>query len=84
MLNKKAEDFCSDNFYYVFVNLKGHEERPGFHIVQSKVVANYIKRTHQVWLGETGRRGQPHKDNPMRIFNDKNNRYLEKWELLGL
>lgn len=84
MLNKKAEGYCGDNLYYVFVNLRGKAERPDFHIVPSMLVAEYIRETHKKWLVEPGRKGRSHRDNPIRIFNDKNGKYLEKWELLGL
>ena len=39
--------------------------------------------THQRWLKTPGLKGQ-HQDNPMRKFGDNENKYLNKWELLGL
>lgn len=84
VLNKKAEDFFADNLFYVFVNLKGQEERPDFYIVPSEVVATYIKSNHSQWLKTPGKQGQTHKDNPMRKFRDKEKQYLGLWGLLGL
>ena len=84
LLNKKAEDYHDKNIYYVFVNLKEAGEKPEYHIVPSEKVAAYVKRTHSEWLKTPGKKGQQHKDNTMRVFRDENNKYLEKWELLGL
>jgi len=84
VLNQKAENYFGDGLFYIFVNLKGEDESPDFYIVPSKVVANYIKKEHQEWLRTPGRKGQPHKENPMRMFRDKEDKYLGKWELLGL
>lgn len=84
ILNQKAENYFGEDLFYVFVNLKSENERPDFHIVPSKVVADYIKKGHKKWLKIPGKKGQPHKDNPMRMFKDEDNEYLERWELLGL
>jgi len=83
LLDKKAESYFSDNLFYIFINLnKG--EKPDFFIVPSKVVANYVKESHQRWLITPGRKGQEHKDTTMRMFKDKNCKYLNRWDLLGL
>ena len=85
VLNEKAEEYKGPALYYVFVNLKNKVDvRPDFHIVPSEVVANYIKKEHDEWLLTPGKRGQPHKETPMRMFGDKDDAYLEKWEKLGL
>jgi len=83
MLMKKAEDYYSDNLFYVFVNLNngGH---PNYFIVPSKTIAKYVKRSHTKWLGTPGRKGQKHKDNPLRKFDDKDGEYQNRWDLLGL
>lgn len=82
ILNKKAEDYFADNLFYVFVALK--DGLPDFHIVPSTLVAESVRTGHAEWLRAPGRRGQPHKDNPMRMFRDPEGRYLERWDLLGL
>jgi len=83
VLNKKAEDFYSDNLYYVFVTLKNTKERPDFYVVPSKVVADYVRRDHRQWLETPGKNGQAHKDNPVRKFRDIGKQYLNRWDLLG-
>lgn len=83
VLNKKAEDDLAENLFYVFVCLPP-ESPPEYHIVPRKVVARYVRERHQRWLATPGRRGQAHRDNPMRTFRDPENRYKNRWELLRL
>lgn len=82
MLNSKAEDYVAPNLFYVLVALG--DGLPAFHIVPSKVVAGQIKTYHAEWLRTPGKRGQPHMDNPLRTFRDKDDKYLGRWDLLGL
>ena len=84
LLSEKAESYHSDTLFYVFVNLNGLNERPAYHVVPSKVVADFITSDHRGWLAKKGKGGKPHKNTPMRVFLDKESKYLDKWELLGL
>ena len=84
IMSQKAEKITDSNMFYVFVSLYENDEKPEYHIVPSEKVAAYVKRTHSEWLKTPGKKGQQHKDNTMRVFRDENNKYLEKWELLGL
>ena len=81
-LGQKAESLRADNLFYVFVILKGDMERPDYFIVPSKEVAKHVKEGHQAWLNAPGKKGQQHKDNPMRQFADKEGLLLERWDLL--
>jgi len=58
---------------------------PDFFIVPRNAIAAYVWCNHQVWLKETRRDGQPHKDNSMRNIAQKYlNDYKERWDdLLG-
>jgi len=84
ILNKKGEDYYSDTLFYVFVNLKELDQRPDFFVVPSKVVADFIKYSHSQWLKTPSRKGDPHRDTAMRQFSDKEDKYLERWDLLNL
>lgn len=84
ILNKKAEEMTDENMFYIFVRLTALDERPFFHIISSADVANYVKTSHRNWLRTPGRGGQKHKDTNMRKFEDPENKYLDKWGLLGL
>jgi hypothetical protein len=83
ILNKKVELSQKENFFYVFVSLKGELERPEYFIVPSKKVAEFIINDHKKWLSTPGIKGQAHKDNNMRKFHDPKGEYLERWELLS-
>lgn len=84
MLNEKCETYFSDVHFYVFVNLGDLSERPSFHIVPSKVVAEHVRYYHRQWLDTPGREGQEHVDTPMRKYSDPENVYLERWESIEL
>lgn len=84
ILSEKAEKQVSENFFYVFVNLDIDNSNLRFHIVPSKVVAEYICKDHQDWLSSPGKKGQARKDTPMRKFLTTTDEYLNNWDLLGL
>lgn len=84
ILNKKGENFYSDTLFYVFVNLKSIDERSDLFIVPSKIVADSIKHGHAEWLKTPSIKGTPHQDNLIRLFSDKEGKYLERWDLLNL
>ena len=84
ILNKKCENYFAKNLFYVFVSLNDNQKAPNFYIVPSKVVAKAIKESHDFWLKTPGKRGQKHKDNPMRKFGDRERKYHDRWDLLGL
>ena len=81
-LKKKAELTKSPNHYYVFVSFKGLLTRPEYFIVRSRIVASTLKKGHSKWLITPGKRGQPNRDNEMRVFADGSGEYLERWDLL--
>ena len=84
ILNKKSEEYFSNNHYYIFVALSKLNQRPAFHIVPSKIVAEYISTSHANWLKIKKRDGSDRKDSTMRKFNDPENKYLESWHLIQL
>ncbi len=81
-VGQNAENLYFDNMFYVFVALKKINERPEYFIVPSKAVAKQVKDGHKKWLETPGKKGQAHKDTPMRHFIDKEGKYLERWDLL--
>jgi len=84
LLNEKSEVFTSDTHYYIFVAIGKLSDPPNYHIVPSRDVAEYVRENHRNWLQTPGRLGQKHSDTPMRQFKDREDKYLNKWELLGL
>lgn len=84
ILNEKSESFYAKNHYYVFVNLNDSTKSPDYFVVPSEQVATYIKTSHQTWLETPGRSGKSHNATTMRKFSDKEEQYLDRWDLLGL
>ena len=81
-LNEKNERIEGDNIIYFFVSLN-ELEQPEYHIVPSKIVAKTIRESHAKWLATPGKKGQPHNDNPMRKFDDQDDKYLNNWGCLS-
>jgi hypothetical protein len=69
---------------YVFVALQGLGQRPSFHIVPSKVVADYTSSSHSEWLKGKKPDGGRRKDSSIRKFDDYEDRFLEAWALIQL
>ena len=84
ILNSKAERISEDQLFYVFVALGGEDGVPAYHVVPSKVVAQYTTRSHRNWLAGTKSGGSARKDSGMRKFNDPDGEYLDAWHLLRL
>lgn len=84
ILGKKAESIKDKNMFYVFVALKSEEESPDYHITPSLEVAKYVINRHKIWLNTLGKGGRPHVDTSIRIWDDPENKYLDRWDLLGL
>lgn len=84
ILNKKAESYCADNHYYVFVVLHAVGQRPDFYVVPSKVVSEYVSTSHRKWLAGSKKDGSSRKDSAMRVFHDHEDKYKEAWSTLGL
>jgi hypothetical protein len=84
MLNEKCEEFFPAKHFYVFVALGSVDERPSYHIVPSRIVADQTKREHSNWKRKRRRDGKKHGYSAVRIFSDEQDEFLEKWDKLGL
>lgn len=81
LLSAKNENISNDNIVYIFVSLK-NLDAPEYHIVHSKTVTEIIEKGHADWLEKLGKDGKKHKDSTIRKFNDKDDKYLNNWQLL--
>ena len=79
-LSQKNETLVGDNIVYVFVSLN-ELDTPEYHIVPSKIVAETITREYSEWLHTLGKKGQQRNDTNIRNFFDKNDIYLDRWDL---
>lgn len=82
LLSVKAEKIFSQNHFYIFVNIKGIQERPDYFVVPSEIVSKITRESHQLWLDTPGKLGQAHSNSGVRVFSDKAGEYLERWDLL--
>jgi hypothetical protein len=83
VLSKKDEADRGTGYFYIFVSLHAESVRPDFFIVPGKVVAGIVKNGHAWWLTQTTKKGEAHKDTPMRNFGGQEAEpYKEKWALL--
>ena len=84
ILSEKAESLRDKNIFYVFVALKSGKIRPDYFICPSSDVARSLKKEHEKWIATPGRDGRKHKESSVRNWFDEKNKYLERWDLLGL
>jgi hypothetical protein len=82
IVTKKSEDFYSDNHFYIFVRIISLTERPGYHIVPSKIVAETIRTGHKNWLNGKKKDGSARKDSSIRNFTDPDHLFQDKWEII--
>ena len=82
MLNKKAEIASQKNLVYIFVSLQSTGDAPEYHIVPSRIVAEYITRTHQEWLNSPRKDGTSHADTSIRTFQDIELKYINRWDII--
>lgn len=82
ILTKSAEGYVGADLFYVFVALNEPRQQPTYHVVPSNDVAEQIKGSHRAWLASPNKSGGQHKDNPMRMFLDTENFYLDRWDLI--
>jgi len=84
MLNQKAEGYFAENLFYVFVNLNDGQKSPDYFIVPSKTVAAHVREGNQAWLKAPGKKGQAHIESTIRHFSDEEEKFIGRWDLLGL
>jgi len=87
-MKEKHERTRGDRLFYCFVDFgKTFEAPPKVHVLPSNLVADVLAQSHERWLANPGKNGQPHQDGPMRrllpdytrIFGSANNPYPSGW-----
>lgn len=83
-MSSKHETIKDPNLFYCFVRLHGTDRMPLFFIVESKKVANYLKREHQRWIRTNPKtRGGSEKYRNFRIGLDEGSHGLRPPEKYG-
>ncbi|MEM3578529.1 MAG: aspartate ammonia-lyase [Candidatus Bathyarchaeia archaeon] len=86
VLHESTEKLIRDNLFYVLVNLR-ENETPEYFILPSKIVAEYVARTHKLFLQQGGQNSTMRKI-PNTYGEDLDNTRLEnkfkdRWDLLA-
>ncbi|MBP7088784.1 MAG: hypothetical protein KBB01_05760 [Candidatus Omnitrophica bacterium] len=66
-MNEKHEHIKEPNLFYCFVNINKEGQSFRYFIVPSKVVAQYVKRQHKLWLDEKETHSRSNKMRTFRI-----------------
>ncbi len=75
----------SPNLYFVFVDLGETNELPSFHIVSSNAVVEYCQTEATKWINAVSGSARERRENLSTWkYRDKEDKYLNRWELLGL
>ena len=92
-VGKKAERLYGPRFFWVLAGIP----KPGmaapleYYVIPAKVMAKNIRACHEDWLATPGKKGQVHKDSPVRIValpprRCRNGwsitRYRDRWDLI--
>ena len=84
-MNENAEKFIQENLFYVFVNLR-EMETPEYFILPSKIVGEYVARTHKLFLEQGGQnstmRKIPNTYGP-ELESNLEKEYKDRWDLLS-
>ena len=80
MLTKSAETLVSKNLFYVFVDLRDLES-PEYFVIPSNVVAEYVTRTHKLFLEAKGLDSKLRKL-PNTYGKDLDLELYKEWDLL--
>lgn len=77
-MSRKHEFIHADTLFYAFLDFgKTLVDPPACFIVPSQVVADVVKRSHEVWLATPGKAGQQRADSDFR-------RFLPDYDRMGL
>lgn len=91
LLNKKSEELCGKDIYYILISLN-ELEQPEYYIVESALIAESMKKGYQQWLQEKGKKEKRHETTMRKFAFDvlgvnnvlglKSDDYKDKWEKL--
>ena len=87
-MGEKHELPTDRRLFYCFVDFE--PVHPTVHVIPANVVADALRRDHEIWLKTPGRGGKAHRDHSMRrlrpeMYSMPENwmdEYLENWELV--
>lgn len=88
-MQEKHEGHDEEDLFFCFVDFE--PAAPRVFVVPASVVAESLKKDHEIWLSMPGRNGQPHNPTKMRRLRPKMfgkdpdwlDQYEEKWHLIA-
>ena len=83
LVKKLDSGELASNLFFVFVSMNGLGE-PAYYVVPKEVVAESVEAAHSKYLADGEIRGLERKDTAMRKFADREGKYRDRWDLLGL
>lgn len=66
-MHEKHEHIKGARLFYAFVDME--PDVPAVYLVPSAVVADVVRRSHEIWLKTPGKKGQQHNPTPLRRIN---------------
>jgi hypothetical protein len=81
-LSEADEQPGTEHEWYVFVGLKGQDERPEFYVVPRGFVSAFIFVGHRKWLATPGKKGQRKNTAIRSIHGAWIKDFLDAWDLL--
>ena len=79
---KTAKNF-GPNFFWVLSGLPkpGSEAAQEYFVIPAVEMAKHVSEAHRQWLETPGKKGQPHKDNPVRTVALPPRRSFSGWDI---
>ena len=81
---KATKDF-GPSFFWVLGGIPGPNSDAPFeyYIIPAAEMARNVNEAHEIWLKTPGKKGQPHKDNPVRTVHLPPRKSISEWSLDG-
>ncbi len=79
----KSEKYFGNNFFWILGGIPQPDQKADFeyYIIPSKIMAKNIKESHRIWLSSLGKKGQEHRDNPIRAVAIPPKKSLNGWNI---
>src|SRR5437016_5675056 len=79
----KAMKNVGSTFFWVLGGIPTPESNRPFeyYIIPSKIMADNVSKAHEVWLSTPGKKGQSHKENPVRIVHLPPHKSVSGWDI---
>jgi hypothetical protein len=82
LLHQKSEAYTTPGLFYCFVTMPPGSV-PEFFVVPAAVVAQVAREIHRTFLSRPlSRKGRPPRDSAMRLFRDRDGKWLNRWDVL--